>query len=116
MSGDRVISHARLSWGVALLAAPRRVMGYVPAANIDSRAVAYARVLGARQIAEEVVLHRHPGPRWRWAGAAIDALHGMSTVALMRRAPRRRSLLAANALSALVLSLGGARAALAAHR
>ena len=116
MSADRLLGVTRLAWGVALLAAPQLLMRRLPGALVDPRAVAYARVLGARQVAEELALHRHPEPRWRWAGATIDAVHGLTALALLRAAPDRRQLLTANALSAGALSLAGAWAAIAQRR
>ena len=82
------VDAVRAGYGVALLAAP----GAVSRAPVDARAAAIARVLGGRHLAQAAVLAAHPSPRWRAAGALVDALHGASMIAVARAAPRYRRL------------------------
>src|SRR3954447_14126230 len=92
----------RAAYGLALLAAPRRALGGTRLGAGEPGAVAFARVLGARQLAEAAVLARRPAggavrarrrePRMLLLGAGVDALHGVSMLALCALSPRRRRL------------------------
>lgn len=97
----------RLLYGSALLLAPDALLGGLPEARIDSRALRFARILGARQIVQAVVADRWPSRGWILVGAAVDGAHAasMTTLALLDR--RRRGLASANALGATAFMLAG---------
>jgi len=101
----------RAAYGLALLAWPRRALGSGRLGANDPGAVAFARVLGARQLAEAVVLARRPERRVLLLGAAVDAAHGLSMVAWSLLSPRRRRLAAASAASAAALAAWGVQSA-----
>jgi hypothetical protein len=95
---------ARGAWGAALLLGPRRL--HASAGAPASRPVLVAaRVLGARQAAEALVLAGdldRPPPRW---SVAVDGLHALSMliVATVSSRHRRDALISA----AVALSLAG---------
>lgn len=98
--------------GALLLLAPRRVVSDLPHGAIDRRALVFARVLGLRQIAQAAVLRRHHSAAWMRAGAAVDATHAATMVALALTHPARRRLALTNAAVAGALAaeeLGMAR-------
>ena len=101
----------RAAYGLALLGAPRRALGGALLGAQEPGAVAFARVLGARQLAEAALLARRPGQRLLLAGAAVDAAHGASMLALCALSPRRRRLAAASAVSAALLAAWGVASA-----
>jgi hypothetical protein len=104
-----VVLGARAVYGVGLLALPARILAVLARSPLDSETVAVARVLGARQLVQAVILARHPERSWRIAGAGVDALHAGSMAALARfgRRPNHRRLAARNARTATLLGLTG---------
>jgi hypothetical protein len=86
--------------------APPRALRVLAGEPVDRPAVRVARVLGARQLVQAAVLTTYQGPRWRRAGAAVDAAHAASMLALARlsRRPAHRRLAAHNARSAAALA------------
>lgn len=107
----RVLAGFRLLYGSALLAAPDALLGDLPEARIDRRALAFARVLGARQVVQAVMAYRWPSRRASLVGVAVDGAHAASMVTLARLDPRRRGLASANALGASAFALAGLLAA-----
>lgn len=103
MSG-RPLELARAGYGAVLLLAPGRVLSRLAGTALDRTTVRVARVLGVRHLVQAAALLRHP--RWRPAGAAVDAAHAASMVALARwaRRPLHRRLAAGNARSAGMLA------------
>ncbi|MBV9802049.1 MAG: hypothetical protein JO130_02600 [Solirubrobacterales bacterium] len=94
---------ARLAWGALLLAWPDRVLseGPEPAPGYVRGAV---RVLGARHLVEGALLVRRGDrtpPEW---SIAIDALHGLSMVALAAFSPALRPDALRSAASAFTLA------------
>ena len=91
----------RGAWGAVLLAdpgLPLRLGG-----GLDSRGVREAaRILGARHLAEALILHRDPRLQ-RWV-RAVDGTHALSMLVLAAASPRLRrdALLSAASASALV--------------
>jgi hypothetical protein len=83
---------ARLSWGVALVAAPRPLLRGL--ARLDRPAhpgaVAAIRVLGARHLAQTVIEVVAPQHVVGYLGAGTDALHAVSDLGLAILAPRWR--------------------------
>jgi hypothetical protein len=98
----------RLVYGAALLAAPGAVLRACGGPD-DGRARLYARVLGARQLAEGALLLAHGEPAWALGGAAVDGVHAISAVALAARTTRYRRLALLNAGGAAALTLAGVR-------
>ncbi|PRY12054.1 hypothetical protein [Kineococcus rhizosphaerae] len=92
---------ARAAWGTALLTVPHRLLHRAggPGAD-DDRAVAVARVLGARHLAQALVTGAFPRRTVLLAGAAGDAAHGASMLALARLDPARRRVALLDALVA----------------
>ena len=101
----------RLLWGSALLLAPGALLREWSDALVDRRARVFARVLGARQIAQALALSRRGGRGWLAAGAAVDATHAATMVVLAVVDPQRRALARANAVTATSFALAGAYAA-----
>ncbi len=98
---------ARTLVGVALLTRPRTLLDAASGGQSAGENVAiYARVLGARHLVEAAIL-------WRWttatvvrAGAAVDAIHAASALALVTTHHRPR-LAALNVASASTFALLG---------
>ncbi|SCG62406.1 hypothetical protein [Micromonospora inositola] len=101
---------ARVLWGGTLTLAPRRVLGAL--GRPSGLAVATLRVLGVRHLVQAAVTLRRPTPVVLTGGAAADALHAVSAVALaaVDRRQRRIALLdTAIAAGWMVLDLRAAR-------
>jgi hypothetical protein len=93
----------RLLWGGTLLLAPRRVLARVE--RPSSRGVLRAtRILGARQVAEVLVLARRREanpPLWP---LLVDLIHALTMIALAKRSRRLRRDALASASAALLLA------------
>ena len=79
----------RLTYGIALVLAPRRVASTV-GASLDGRATATARVLGLRHVAQAVVLSTDRGEHLRSVAGWVDRLHAGSMLLLAAWAPGRQ--------------------------
>lgn len=97
----------RAAWGAALLLAPGRVLSALPHQQIDRSACAFARVLGARNLAQAAVIARRPTRGWILAGAAVDATHATTMVALALLKPDRRKLALTNIATAGAFASAG---------
>jgi hypothetical protein len=86
-------------WGATLLLAPQRVLGLI--GQPSQRVEQVTRVLGARHLAEVVILarsRRRVPPRWP---IVVDLLHATSMLAVAACARRqRRDALASAAIAA----------------
>jgi hypothetical protein len=102
-----VISRGRLLYGSALVLAPDALLGELHAGAVDRRARTFARVLGARQVIEAMLVGPGASPRRIRLGAAVDGVHALTMVTLAAVDPRRRGLAGANALVATALALLG---------
>jgi hypothetical protein len=80
----------RAGWGCALLLVPGRILGAGVRPPIPAAAVAAARVLGARQLLQAVVMTAAPTRAVAALGAAVDGLHAGTDVALAAASPRWR--------------------------
>ena len=98
------LTAARAAYGVALIALPRGTLGGRRLGAEEPDAILFARVLGARQLIEAGVLAWRPRRRVLLAGAAVDAAHSASMLALCALSPSRRRLAAANAAVAALLA------------
>lgn len=106
--GIRPLAYLRTAYGAVLLAAPRALLESAARNRIDRAALVFARVLGVRQLMEALLItERGPQGRWARAGAAVDGLHAVTTLALAVAKPARRRLALANAFVAIVLAPEG---------
>jgi hypothetical protein len=108
----RALIALRACLGATLLAAPRVLLGDLPHQRIDRTACVFARMLGARHLLEAAVLARRHTHGWLLLGAAVDATHSLSMLALARLRPDRRELALSNAAMAAVLAGQGVAYAL----
>lgn len=104
------ITAIRLAYGSLLLAVPAALLRAC-GGPADRPALIYARVLGARQLAEGTLLLGRDESAWPLGGAVVDAIHGLSAVALAAHTERYRRLALLNAASAAALAFHGARSA-----
>ncbi|HET9101866.1 MAG TPA: hypothetical protein VFN55_00825 [Solirubrobacteraceae bacterium] len=81
---------ARLLAGVALVRWPRQTLTALGGRHPDEHATVYARVLGARHLAEALFLWRWTSPAALRVGATVDAIHGASAAALVVTGHHRR--------------------------
>ena len=72
----------RAGWGLALLAAPDRVVAGMGVAQPDARARVVARVLGARHLAQAAVTLARPTARCLQLGGMVDLAHAATGLAL----------------------------------
>jgi len=86
-----VLTAVRAAWGTLLLLAPASVLDLVSDGNVDRSARAVARVLGARELAQAMLIGPDRPRSWVLVGAAVDAAHASTMVTLaVLRADRRR--------------------------
>lgn len=103
---------ARTLVGIALLTRPRTLLTAVSRQPADEGIVIYARVLGARHLVEAAILWRWTTPTVVRTGAAVDAIHAASAVALVntRHQPRLATINVASASTFALLGVALARA------
>jgi hypothetical protein len=98
--GLRVAAHAaRYAWGLAILAAPGRMLAIAGGPN-DRRGRATLRVLGARHLLQAALTGSHPRSRAARIAAAVDAAHALTAVGLAAVDRRRRTIATFDALIA----------------
>jgi hypothetical protein len=97
----------RVLYGSALLLAPDSLIG--EQAGRSERA--FARILGARHLVQAALAGPRPTPRLLRVGAAIDAIHAATMIALTVWKPRHCALASANALAAASFAGAGIFAA-----
>ncbi len=90
--------------GASLLIAPETLLGDLHNQRVDRAARMFARVLGARHVAEAAVLARRHTHEWILAGAAVDAMHALTMVLLAWLRPPRRELALSSATGATLLA------------
>ena len=78
----------RAAWGTALLLAPDAVLRRVDRRTIDPRTRRVAQVLGGRELLQALVASRHHSRASILSGAAVDATHAATMLALAIRLPR----------------------------
>jgi hypothetical protein len=110
---SRTLEAARALYGAGLLLAPSQALARLARSPLDRSAVIVARVLGARHLLQAAILWARPVPQWQLSGAAVDAAHAASMLAVTRlsRRPTRRRLAARDARTAALFA--GATAVLA---
>jgi hypothetical protein len=97
----------RIAVGALLIAKPRAVLSDLPHERIDRSAMLFARVLGARNVVEGLVLGERPSPGLIRAGAVVDSLHALTMAGLAVARPERRKLALANLATASALAFEG---------
>jgi hypothetical protein len=102
-----MIDKARAVYGVLLLAAPDTLGRLVSGSGLSKQERTVARVLGARHLAQFLAYGLFPGRAMRMAGAATDALHGLSMVLAAIVLPRERGLVLTD--SAVAFTFTGIR-------
>lgn len=107
----RALGPVRVSVGVARLSLPGTEFPGLASVPLPSRV---GQLLGARQIAQAVVMSGNPTPAVLWLGAEVDALHAASMIGLacIDRRYRRAALVDA-AIAAVFALLGMTAASLA---
>jgi hypothetical protein len=111
---SRGLEAARALYGAGLLLAPSQALARGARSPLDCPAVIVARVLGARDLLQAAILWERPAPHRQLSGAAVDAAHAASMLALARwsHVPTRRRLAARNArTAALFAGIGAVEAA-----
>jgi len=103
----RGLTAIRACWGAALLIAPGAVLGALAHQQIDRPARAFARILGARDLVQAATIARRPTRGWILGGAAVDATHATTMVALAWMLPDRRRLALTNAVTAGAFAAAG---------
>lgn len=99
---------ARLGYGLLLLTRPERTAKALFVGGLDHRARVTARILGARHIAQALLLRRDGRTSMRRMGRAVDLLHAASMLLLAAWAPgRTRTAVADAAMAALFAGAGG---------
>ncbi len=78
----RSIEVVRGAWGVALLAAPDRILGAVHGLRIDTRSRIIARILGVRHLTQAALSGYRPSPEVLAMGVWVDTVHALTAVVL----------------------------------
>jgi hypothetical protein len=99
---------ARACYGAALLCAPGLALDLCTGQASSQRARAVARILGARHLAQAVLTLWRPRPAVLLAGAAIDACHAASMLALATADQQMRRAGITDALAATAFTVTGA--------
>jgi hypothetical protein len=97
----------RVVIGVGLLVAPDALLGDLLHERTDRPARAFARILGARHLAQATIMARHHTHKWILAGAAVDATHATTMALLAAVRPDRRTLALTNVASATMFAASG---------
>ena len=99
----RLLIGLNLVGAAGMLLAPGTLLRDRAAGRVDRRARVLARILGARQLGEALLLMRRATPGLMLTGASANALHAATMVLLARLRPRWRGPALASAVSALAL-------------
>ncbi|MFJ8690702.1 hypothetical protein [Micromonospora wenchangensis] len=99
----------RVAWGGLLLFAPGILLR--PVGPTSTTALATLRVLGARHLTQTALTLRWPVPGVLVAGAAVDAVHALTALALAAADRRQRHAALADAAVATAWAVLGATTA-----
>jgi hypothetical protein len=105
--GATLLSAARLLLGTLYLFAPERSSEALGACCQSRGARAAVRLLGARHLLQAAVSGRRPARGTLGAGAAVDAAHALSMLAIAFVSPRSRRPALSSAAVAGTLALAG---------
>jgi hypothetical protein len=106
-SANVAAAAARAGWGVVLLLAPQRVLRIGGRPPAPRAAVAVARVLAVRQLAQAVVTTAWPAGWVAGASAAVDAIHAGTDVGFAATSARWRRIALVDAAIAAALAACG---------
>jgi hypothetical protein len=99
----------RAAWGTALLLAPDAVLRCIGHEPVDPRARRVTQILGGRELVQALIASRHRSRASILSGAAVDATHAATMLALAIGRPAHRRQAAASALAAASFAIAGAR-------
>ena len=97
----------RAGLGNALLLAPDAVLRSVDHGHVDPRMRRVTQVLGGRELVQGLLASRHRSPGSILTGAAVDATHAATMLAIAIRHPADRRKAAASALTAATFAIAG---------
>jgi hypothetical protein len=80
--GLRRIELTRGAFGLALLCAPRWSLRNLHDIEVDTKSIAVARILGARQLAQAGLSGVNPSPEVLALGVWVDVAHGTTAAAV----------------------------------
>jgi len=106
---SRAAEVGRIAYGAALLVFPGALVRMVSGGKADRPSRIGARILGARHLVQAAVVGRGGGRPLLAAGAATDALHALSMVALATFDSGHRRIAATDAVVAALFAAGGLR-------
>ncbi len=104
------VSSLRGVWGALLLVEPGLVLRVLPHPRIDRGTLVFARVLGARDLIQAVIVGRHRSRDWILASVAVDGTHA-ATMALFAAVDRDRRLALCNVVIATTFAVAGVQQA-----
>ena len=78
----RSIELVRAGWGAVLVTAPTRVLNRIHGVQVDDKAIAVTRILGARHVVQALLSGIDPGPEVLAAGVWVDAVHSLTAFGL----------------------------------
>jgi hypothetical protein len=99
----------RAVWGTTLLLAPDSVLRTVGAARLDALTRCVAQALGVRELIQAMLAVRYRSRASNLGGAAVDATHAATMLALAIRRPASRRPATASALTAAAFAIAGLR-------
>ncbi|MFI6133803.1 hypothetical protein [Micromonospora sp. NPDC051141] len=105
----RAVLTGRVAWGTLLLLAPGALLR--PVDPTTPAALGTLRLLGARHLTQAAVTLRWPEPGVFAAGAAVDSVHALATLALAAADRRQRHAALADTAVAAVWAVLGATTA-----
>lgn len=105
----RKVELARAGWGLALLLAPKTMLGQVHHVDADRRAIVVTRILGARQFTQAALSGVSPSPEVMAMGVWVDAAHSVTAVGLALADSSRARAALADAVVAGIWSILGLR-------
>ncbi len=97
----------RAAWGGALLTAPGLILRRLPEQPDGGPVRDIARILGLRHLVQAAIVARQPTRRRILTGAAVDAAHAASMLAVAVLMPDHRRLALADAASASAFAAAG---------
>jgi hypothetical protein len=112
----RLLVAGRAALGAVLLAEPDVILDRLTRHRVGTSERTVARLLGVRNLVEGALVARQRGRGWLLAGAAVDATHALSMIALAAIRPQHRRLASASAVAATATAAAGIAAAQGAPR
>jgi hypothetical protein len=107
----RWLTAIRAAWGGVLLTVPGLILHRLPEQPDSGLVAAVARILGLRHLVQAAIVARDPTRERILAGAAVDAAHATSMLALAVLRPDHRALGLADAAVASTFTAAGIREA-----